>query len=221
MHRSGDTLTPMDDEGIPEERPWRKREYSGASSTLGIAALVVLAVGAAIWFLEFRGDPGGGLASDGYGIIALEDALNPTGKPASAEVGRAAPDFRLRLLDGSDANLSDYRGKTVVLNFWASWCGPCRSEAPDLEAVHLANPDQVVVLGVNQQETQDAAAKFRDEFGLTYPMPLDRTGEVSQAYRLPGLPVTVLIGPDGVIERMFGEGVTEEQLTEALEAMAQ
>ena len=203
------------DEGIPEERPWRKREYSGAWSTLGVAALVVITVGVSIWFLEFRGETGGGINDEGYGIIALEKSLNPTDKPAAAEVGRAAPDFRLRTIGGGEVKLSDFRGRFVLVNFWASWCIPCRSEAPALEAVHLGNAG-VVVLGVNQQETEAAAKKFQSEFALSYPLALDRSGEVAQAYRVPGLPITVLVDKDGVIVRMFAGGVTEKQLTEAL-----
>ena len=203
------------DEGIPEERPWRKREYSGAWSTLGVAALVVITVGVAIWFLEFRGETGGGINDAGYGIIALGTSLNPTDKPAAAEVGRAAPDFRLRTIGGGEVKLSDFRGRFVLVNFWASWCTPCRGEAPALEAVHLGNAG-VVVLGVNQQETEAAAKKFQSEFALSYPLALDRSGEVAQAYRVPGLPITVLVDKDGVIVRMFAGGVTEKQLTEAL-----
>lgn len=203
------------DEGIPEERPWRKREYSGASSTLGVAVLIVLAVGAAIWFFEFRGSNENSIADDGFGIIALDDALNPTGKPPAAEVGRAAPDFLLRSLDGGDTKLSDYRGKIVVVNIWASWCGPCKSEAPLLQEAHAANPE-VVILGVNQQETPAAAQKFVDDFELTFPMALDRTGEISKVYRAQGPPLTVVIDAQGVIVRMLLGEVDGDELEAAI-----
>ena len=206
-------------EELPDERPQRRREYSGASSTLGVAALIVIVVGAAIWFFEFRdaGSSGGG-GTPGLGIVALAPQLNPTGKAAAAQEGRAAPDFRLRSVDGIDLQLSDLRGDFVLLNFWATWCGPCRDETPDLQALFQTARREtaqggLIVVGVNQQEEPDTVRAFTAEFGVTYPVVLDRAGEVSDAYRVGrGLPMTFLIDPAGVIERIYYGRITSDAL---------
>lgn len=206
-----------DPSGDVDERPQRRREYSGASSTLGVAALIILTVGVAIWWFQFREDDSS-LASDGYGVIALPADLNPTDRPASSEVGRVAPDFLLASTDGSEERLSAYRGKWVLLNFWASWCGPCRQETPHLQRLQARRPDTLVVLGVNQQESRDTAAEFVEEYQLTYPIALDLSGEVSTAYRVGrGLPVSMLVDPTGVIRELRIGRIDEEDLL-ALEA---
>ena len=130
-------------------------------------------------------------------------AANTTGKDAAAEIGRAAPDFRLQAPDGTVSTLDSYRGKYVLLNFWASWCGPCQTEAPLLQKVVDTQPQNLVVLGINQQEDAGSAKQFAADFGLSYPMVLDFDGDVSQAYRVHGLPVTFLITPDGVIQHVY------------------
>ncbi len=197
------TVTDVSTPELPDERPQRRREYSGAGSTLGVAALVIVVVGLAIWWFEFRGEDVGG-GGTGGGVIELPAALNTTGRPPAAEAGRAAPDFRLSSLDGSSPTLDSFRGKFVLLNFWASWCGPCRGEAPDLEALNARSVGRLVVLGVNQQESPATAADFVREFGLTYPVVLDRAGAVSEAYRVGrGLPVSFLVNPQGVILRIW------------------
>lgn len=203
---------------LPDERPWRRREYSGAGSTLGVAVLIVLAVGLAVWYFELRGDPAPGM--DGAaGIVALPEELNPTGEPPVAEEGRAAPNFTLETLDGELLTLSDFRGEPVVLNFWASWCGPCRQETPALQQFAEENPG-VRVIGVNQQEQTSDAREFAEEFGVTYPLPLDRTGAVSQGFRVNrGLPVTFFIGADGVIQEIHYSVVTAEDLREYAEGL--
>lgn len=199
---------------LPDERPWRRREYSGAGSTLGVAALIVLAVGMAVWYFELRGDAGLGMDDGGLGIIALPESLNPTGQPPVAEVGRAAPNFVLRTLDDELVTLSDFRGRPVVLNFWASWCGPCRQETPDLQRFSEAFSG-VHVIGVNQQEQPGQARSFAEEFAVTYPLPLDRTGAVSQGFRVNrGLPVTFFIDASGVIQAIHYSVVTSEDLEE-------
>ena len=206
-------------EELPDERPQRRREYSGASSTLGVAALIVIVVGVAIWFFEFRdaGSSGGG-GTPGLGIVVLAPQLNPTGKAAAAQEGRAAPDFRLRSVDGIDLQLSDLRGDFVLLNFWATWCGPCRDETPDLQALFQTARREtaqggLIVVGVNQQEEPDTVRTFTTEFGVTYPVVLDRAGEVSEAYRVGrGLPMTFLVNPAGVIERIYYGRITSDAL---------
>ena len=202
-------------ETLPDERPQQRREYAGPGFTFGIAALVVVVVGFGIWFLEIRGDGGGLEAEAGLGVVALDDALNPTGEAPAAENGRAAPAFRLRSLDGSVAELADYRGRYVLLNFWASWCGPCRGETPALQAFFERESPGLVVVGVNQQEGPETARAFTEQFAVTYPIVLDRDGQVSGAYRVStGLPVSFLIDPEGVIRRVHLGALTEDDLAE-------
>jgi peroxiredoxin len=202
---------------LPDERPQRRREYSGPGSTLGLAMLIVIVVGVSLWFFEFRDDGGsGGTDSHGFGVVSLPAGANSTGKSAAAEVGRAAPDFKLQSPDGSATTLDSYRGKYVLLNFWASWCGPCRGETPDLQRLYTgssAKTPGLVVLGVNQQEDAGTASGFVKEFGLTYPIVLDRSGGVSQAYRASsGLPISFLVDPNGVIQQIYRGRISSDDL---------
>ena len=195
----------MESPPIPDERPQRRREYSGAGSTLGLAMLVIVVVGTAIWWFELRDASGSGGASPagGFGIVATPANLNPSGKAPAAAEGRVAPNFLLQGLDGGSIQLSAFRGRPVLLNFWASWCGPCRAETPDLQRLAEDVPS-LVVLGVNQQEDPGTARDFATELRLTYPIALDRSGEVSLGYRIGlGIPVSFLIGPDGVIQHVY------------------
>tara|TARA_Y100000588_G_scaffold379402_2_gene461482 strand:- start:574 stop:1227 length:654 start_codon:yes stop_codon:yes gene_type:complete len=201
------------DKNLPDERPQQRREYSGPGLTFGVAALVIGVVGFAIWFLEIRGSSSGSKGEASLGVETLLDSLNPTGAAPAAEVGRAAPTFKLRFLDGSIAELTDFRGHYVLLNFWASWCGPCRGETPALQAFFLKQSPALVVVGVNQQETPEMALEFTKAFTVTYPIALDRDGQVSSAYRVStGLPVSFLIDPSGVIQRIHLGALTPEDL---------
>lgn len=205
----------MTEPNLPDERAQRRREYSGPASTLGLAALVIVVVGALVWWFEFRGDTSGDrVGGEGLGIVALAEDYNPTGKAPTGDIGRAAPDFRLAnaVEGGEPIQRTAYQGEWILLNFWASWCGPCKGETPELQAFSEEMADKgLVVLGVNQQEKPETAAKFLADFGVTYPSVLDRNGDVSVAYRVgSGLPITMLIGPDGVITRVFRGALTEE-----------
>lgn len=200
---------------MPDERPQRRREYSGAASTLGLALLVVFVVGALVYWFEFRGDDGARpVGGEGFGVAPLPEEANPTGRAPAGAIGRAAPNFHLQTADLSGAvTLTDLRGQWVLLNFWASWCPPCIAETPALQAFSEEMSGKgLVVVGVNQQEDPETARRFASRFSVTYPIVLDRDGEVSVAYRVSsGLPITMLIGPDGVIERVFRGAVGEEE----------
>jgi peroxiredoxin len=118
------------------------------------------------------------------------------------KVGQAAPDFTLNDLDGKPVRLSDYKGKAVFVNFFATWCTPCRSEMPDIEAVWKANKDNgLVVLAVNltnQDDLGDVQQYIRD-LGLTFPVVLDQTGSVAALYRVVPIPTSFFIDRNGVV----------------------
>jgi len=130
------------------------------------------------------------------GCIAL---LVPLAASA-VEEGKAAPDFTLKSLTGKNMKLSEMTGNVVLINFWASWCGPCREEMPLLNALHKKyEPLGFSVLGINVEENVEAARGFMKEFPVDFPVLLDNTNEVSQRYKVIAMPTTVVVDRDGNI----------------------
>lgn len=115
--------------------------------------------------------------------------------------GYRAPEFSLPTVDG-EFQLSETRGKPVVLNFWASWCYPCRIEMPDLQRLHERYGDQVTVVGVNLRESRSTVAKYVQEHGYGWTFALDLDGRVNELYRIHGIPVSVFIDRKGVIRNV-------------------
>jgi len=155
-----------------------------------------------------------GLAALAFLNLALAGCAQPE-EPIrrGIQVGRVAPDWTLEGLDGGSASLDDYRGQVVLLNFWATWCGPCRDEIPDLEAVYQARKKQgFVVLGLAVEEPRETVAPFVEEMGITYPVLLDVQGSVKKVFRVSGLPMSLLIDGQGVIRVRHVGRLTAEQL---------
>lgn len=131
--------------------------------------------------------------------------------------GNRAPDFTVMTAAGDAVTVSELRGKVVLLNFWGTWCGPCRREMPEFQRVYDSfSQDEFEILAVAFNDTFEAIAGFRDEFGLGFPLALDETGEVNDAYGIQTRPSSFLLDADGVIlMRHFGL-MTESQLRDML-----
>jgi cytochrome c biogenesis protein CcmG, thiol:disulfide interchange protein DsbE len=130
----------------------------------------------------------------GYGLLSKGDE--------ALAIGDSAPDKKMARLDGSGTgSLADYRGRWVLVNFWASWCDPCRDEAPTLERFHRARAAEgFTVLGINLDDASDDAKGFVEELGLTYPQLRDGDGrERRDAYGMTGFPESFLVDPEGRI----------------------
>jgi thiol-disulfide isomerase/thioredoxin len=124
--------------------------------------------------------------------------------PAPME-GFLAPDLELTTLEGEMIRLSDLRGKVVLINFWASWCPPCRSEMPAMEQIHLEyGPDGFVILAVNNLRQDDLAKadQFVTEMGLTFPILLDADGRISASYQVHSLPTSFFVDQNGIIQEI-------------------
>jgi len=130
------------------------------------------------------------------------------------------PGFSLTDLDGHALNLSDFRGTAVVLNFWASWCGPCREEPPELQSVaDRFQPQGVTDLGIDVQEDAAVARRFARDRGVRFPVVLDRDGGGALRYGVSGLPFAIIVGPDGVLlDQLIGQ-VTAEMVSERFAAL--
>lgn len=149
----------------------------------------------------------------------------PLSSSPSPREGFFAPDFTLDTLQGGQVRLSDLRGKIVVINFWASWCPPCRAETPALQNSYERYKDSgVVILGVNltDQDSLNDVKDFVRQFGLTYPILLDRDGSTSLRYRIQGLPSTYFLNRAGVIRTVVvGGPMSETFIASKIEALLQ
>jgi len=111
-----------------------------------------------------------------------------------------APDFTLKSLKGDNLRLEEYRGQVVLINFWASWCGPCRQEMPLLDRLHHRYEDTgFTVLGVNVEGDPKPAQEIVDKTKVTFPVLIDRDQRVSELYDLEAMPSTIVVDRDGVI----------------------
>ena len=115
-------------------------------------------------------------------------------------------------MDGERVSLGDFAGRPVVVNFWASWCVPCRQEMPALQATSERLAGRVAFVGINYEDTESSAADFQRDVGAKYPSGLDSDGEVASRYAVQGLPTTVLVDGRGrIVARVLG-GVTQKKL---------
>jgi peroxiredoxin len=124
-----------------------------------------------------------------------------TGSTQPPQTGKPAPDFYFENPEGEDTSLSQLQGRPVLLNFWATWCGPCRSEMPFLQQVHQDRPeDEMVLLAINVGEGSSQVSQFMESAGFTFTVLLDKQAAVAQKYNVTGIPATFFIDREGVIQ---------------------
>ncbi len=199
--QSPDTLTEdvnpseLDQAEDPEENP----ESESRGSNLGAIALLLLAGSIALFAWAWSNERGD--SSSGQNV----------------EVGREAPDFTLPDLEGNQNALSDHRGEVVLINFWATWCPPCRVEMPDMEAVYREHKDDgFEILGVDQREPKELVEEFVTERGFSWIFLLDEDFDVSQEYSATSIPRSILVDRDGTVAHVWRGTLTRSQLEQQL-----
>ncbi len=174
---------------------------------MGVGLVLGLLAGLAV-FVELPQRPGTANAAPG----------RTTPAPAPV-VGAPAPDFSLNNLAGSAVRLSDLKGQVVLVNFWATWCGPCRLEMPSIQQQYEALKDKgFTVLAVNLDEPAEDVGRYTSALGLTFPVLLDPGAKVNDLYRVRGYPTTFFVDRDGMIGRehvgIMSDGQLKGYLTE-------
>jgi len=165
----------------------------------GIIIVIIVAMfGWAVYDFISRSNQTAGDGEDINSNYEVDESI-----PVGLEEGMRAPNFTLTTADGEEVKLSDFLGEKVLLNFWATWCPPCRAEMPDMQRFY--EEKDVVILGVNLTETRTESEDvypFIEDFGITFPILLDEKSEVSFLYQIQPIPTNFLINRDGTIHNV-------------------
>lgn len=177
-----------------------------------ILAVIIGLVGWVVYSNINKSQANGGKAEP---ATSVQQNGNESAKPAiGLKKGNEAPDFSLTTSDGKTVKLSDFRGKKVLLNFWATWCPPCRQEIPDMVKYYEANKDKnMIILGVNLTQAEKdptTVPQFLKDNGITYPVLLDTKGIVADQFQVSGIPTSYFIDSKGVIRQVYTGAMTYE-----------
>lgn len=188
-----------------------ERTYKILKLLIWVLLFAVLIVGAYVLYNNLSGQVEiGGLATEAT-VGETEAAANP------------APDFTMYDAEGNPYKLSDFQGKPVILNFWASWCGPCKSEMPDIDKAYQSYGDQVHFLLVDltdgHQETVESASAYIAEEGFTFPVYYDTAIEGAMAYGVSGIPVTYFIDAEGNLVAYYQSAMSESILQQGIDML--
>ncbi len=171
-----------------------------------VSLAVVLAIATGLYLLD-----------TGRESVGASTAVDVRGAGPAPRVGTAAPDFELTSLDGKTVRLSDFRGRPVWVNFWASWCPPCRAETPDVQGAYAEKQGEgLVLLGISIGEGADAVRSYVQTAGITYTVLLDPDQAVAGRYRITGIPTHFFVDRDGVIRGMQSGGLSRSALLKRL-----
>jgi DsbE subfamily thiol:disulfide oxidoreductase len=152
------------------------------------------------------------VAAAAVGQVLLRDA-----GPEGLSVGRPAPALVLDDLDGRRVDLARYRGQVVAVNFWATWCPPCKEEIPALAEAWRAGRDRCLqVLGVTEESTREDTRAMAGSLGIPYPVLMDPDGEIGRRFGITGYPKTFLVDAEGVVRKVFSGAVSREALEKAV-----
>ena len=193
-----------------------EKTYKILKLMIWVLAFAVIIVGAYVLYNRLSGDVNlGGIATTPQ---VVED---PTG--ATEEKGSEAPDFTVYDLEGNAYKLSDFRGKPVLLNFWASWCGPCQMEMPDFQKYYESHGDKVNFVIVNltdgQQETVESASAFIAEKGYTFPVYYDTDVDAAVKYGVSAVPVSYFIDAEGYFVAWAQGALTADMLQQGMDML--
>lgn len=156
-------------------------------------------------------------------IAASKEPANPDIGPSDLVeapiAGYLAPQFTLSSTLGEEITLADYRGRPVVLNFWATWCPPCRAEVPHFQDASVKYNGQAAILGIDQGEPLQVVADFASTFSLSYPLLLDQDNVVNRQYGVAALPTTIFVDADGLIREVYTGIVNRAVLEDRIERL--
>ncbi len=215
---------------MPKKKPSPSKGLSERLVALAGLVVIVGVVLAVLLAFDLLGNQGGG---EGIANAALLDTPKPAGRPGlevGPEVGKLAPEFEISDYDGARHKLSDFRGKAVYVNIWATWCAPCQVELPDMVELQERFGDDLAIITVNRREPLDRARSFFEKLtrhdggtGVSFTVDgMDPDDTLYGEYRGLGMPVSFFISPDGVVTRIYNGLIRldamEEAVTEALAA---
>ena len=193
-----------------------EKTYKILKMLIWILAFAVVIAGASVLYNRLSGEVQVG------GVATMPQEMeDPTG--AAEEKGSEAPDFTVYDLEGNAHKLSDFRGKPVLLNFWASWCGPCQMEMPDFQKFYESHGDKVNFVIVNltdgQQETVESASAFIEEKGYTFPVYYDTDIDAAVKYGVSAVPVSYFIDAEGYFVAWAQGALTADMLQQGMDML--